>query len=89
MLCLRLEFLQQSTPQNDHRAVSVRSIQIKVLDIQSRYLVPCRQRMSQPERPRTRDRERNVFGSHTGKIGEPLPAAPRSFTWRRIKCQGC
>lgn len=33
--------------------------------------------------------ELNVFGSHTGKVvhaieGEPLPGAPRSFTWRRV-----
>ena len=33
--------------------------------------------------------ELNVFGSHTGKTahvteGEPLPGAPRGFTWRRV-----
>jgi hypothetical protein len=34
--------------------------------------------------------ELNVFGSRTGKVvrvteGDPLPGAPRSFTWRRIR----
>ena len=38
--------------------------------------------------------ELNVFGNHTGKVvhvteGEPLPDAPRSFTWRRIRREGC
>jgi hypothetical protein len=32
--------------------------------------------------------ELNVFGTHTGRVefvreGEPLPAAPHGFTWRR------
>jgi hypothetical protein len=32
--------------------------------------------------------ELNIFGTHTGTVysaeqGEPLPAAPRGFTWRR------
>ena len=38
--------------------------------------------------------ELNVFGSHTGKVvyvteGDALPSAPRNFTWRRIRREGC
>ena len=34
--------------------------------------------------------ELNVFGSRTGKVtqateGQPLPVAPRGFTWRHVK----
>jgi hypothetical protein len=37
--------------------------------------------------------ELNVFGTHTGKVvhvkeGDPLPEAPRGFTWRRTT-EGC
>jgi hypothetical protein len=38
--------------------------------------------------------ELNVFGSHTGQVvhgteGEPLPGAPRGFTWRRAMREDC
>ena len=38
--------------------------------------------------------ELNVFGRHIGKVahvaeGEPLPSAPRGFTWRRVMREGC
>ena len=34
--------------------------------------------------------ELNVFGTPTGEVthateGQPLPAAPRGFTWRRVR----
>jgi hypothetical protein len=37
--------------------------------------------------------ELNVFGTHTGRVefvseGQPLPAAPRGFMWRRTT-EGC
>ncbi len=38
--------------------------------------------------------ELNVFGTPTGRVhhareGEPLPGAPRSFSWRHIKPEDC
>jgi hypothetical protein len=38
--------------------------------------------------------ELNLFGSSTGAVayvreGDRLPPAPRSFTWRRIRQEGC
>ena len=38
--------------------------------------------------------ELNVFGMRTGKVehvqeGEPLPIAPRGFTWRPVAEEGC
>ncbi len=38
--------------------------------------------------------ELNVFGTPTGRVhrareGEPLPRAPRNFSWRQIRREDC
>ena len=54
-----------------------------------RHVVNPRAQARRPAPATGHYEELNVFGSHTGKTahvteGEPLPGAPRGFTWRRV-----
>ena len=55
---------------------------------------PADQLPGEPATRTGRYEERNIFGAPTGKVthaaeGQPLPIAPRGFTWRRIPPEEC